>query len=130
VHAQIAENVLSDPSNPKLRKIKVKNATLAEAVLAVRGGSAFLKAMGFHLHVIEFEEYFHLQRPAGGGGGGGQLSRLELALRLLAEAREGAEAEVESRRWHMEQRESSGGSDPALPSLRGRQATDYALHAD
>lgn len=57
---KIATNVLSEPDNMKFRRIKEKNDALAQRVLSVRGGRAFLVAMGFVPTVIEFEQYFQL----------------------------------------------------------------------
>ena len=57
---KIATNVLSEPENMKYRRIKAKNEALTERVLSVRGGRAFLVAMGFVPTVIEFEEHFQL----------------------------------------------------------------------
>jgi hypothetical protein len=57
---KIATNVLSEPENVKFRRIKEKNEALSERVLSVRGGRAFLVAMGFVPTVIEFEQYFQL----------------------------------------------------------------------
>ena len=57
---KIATNVLSAPDNAKFRRIKAKNEALSERVLAVRGGRAFLVAMGFVPTVIDFEQHFQL----------------------------------------------------------------------
>ena len=57
---KIATNVLSEPENLKYRRVKAKNEALSERVLSVRGGRAFLVAMGFVPTVIEFEEHFQL----------------------------------------------------------------------
>lgn len=56
----IATNVLSEPGNPKFWRIKAKNGALSKNVLGVRGGRAFLVAMGFVPAVIEFEQHFQL----------------------------------------------------------------------
>ena len=61
-------NVLESPDNPKLRRIKAKNPALQEQVLRVRGGRAFLVAMGFVPKVTDFEEYYQLlPLPESGG---------------------------------------------------------------
>ena len=66
--AKIAVNVLESPDNPKLRRIKAKNPALQEQVLRVRGGRAFLVAMGFVPKVTDFEEYYQLlPLPESGG---------------------------------------------------------------
>ena len=109
---KIASNVLDDPTNPKVQRIKAKNPALCEAVMSVRGGRAFLVAMGFVPKVVDFEEYFQLLTPpifqALGDGQGeegeaadaeavaqaAQRKRLDTAVEMCTEAIEEAQARL------------------------------------
>eukprot|EP01052_Picozoa_sp_SAG31_P031566 SAG31_NODE_3358_length_4367_cov_1.988051_1_plen_190_part_00 len=55
---KIIVNVLENPSDSKFRRIKGSKQLLADRVLAVRGGAAFLKAAGFDTVIQDFEEYY------------------------------------------------------------------------
>ncbi|CAG9861841.1 unnamed protein product [Phyllotreta striolata] len=52
---KIAENILKNPHNLKLRSLKKSNATISEKILAIKGGIECLKAMGFQEKDTVFE---------------------------------------------------------------------------
>lgn len=56
---KIADNILKDPSNFKLRTLKKSNAIVSKKILAATGGLECLKLMGFK-EVISFHKYFIL----------------------------------------------------------------------
>lgn len=44
---KIADNILKDPSNPRMRTLKKSNAVVSKKILAATGGLECLKLMGF-----------------------------------------------------------------------------------
>ena len=75
---KILDNVLAAPADSKFRKLKASKKLLADRVLALRGGAAFLKAVGFDTAIIDFEEYYVCDDPDEA-----DLDRLRLATELL-----------------------------------------------
>lgn len=45
--AKIADNILKEPNNPKIRLLKKSNATISRKILGISGGMEMLKLMGF-----------------------------------------------------------------------------------
>lgn len=54
---KIAGNILTDPSEPKYRSLKVDNKAIKEKVLACPGGRSMLLSVGFEPQVEKYECY-------------------------------------------------------------------------
>ena len=71
---KLCDNVLSNPSEEKFRKVRANNAMMKRKVSACRGGVEFLLASGWTREVENFEPYFVFKA----GGGVGDAALLEI----------------------------------------------------
>lgn len=51
---RIADNIINDPSNIKIRTLKKSNPTISKKILQVNGGTMSLKLMGFQEVIRNF----------------------------------------------------------------------------
>lgn len=56
---KIAENIVKDPTNLKVRSLQKGNSTIKNKILAINGGTECLKLMGFQEVCIHFTVVNH-----------------------------------------------------------------------